>query len=459
MNIDASSSGTGPAMHEKRHRNARTTPETRAYIRDSPLPASQLARELSLSVATVHKWRERGSIEDRPHTPKRLRTTLTPEQETLAVLLRQTLALPLDDLLALLHALGCNASRSGLDRCLRRHGGERLPRRLAREEAVPGIVRLHWLRHRALPTGLLVGVDQASGWLGGAPLQTTRPAHCAAALASLAQSAPFAVAAWRMGDETLAGDARWLDDPDRYFGFRDALRKSAKALAARFASEAARHALARLLPQPGSDAAAPLLDHFARYNAGFRPRQLGRRTPLETIAARSARRSPTEAGAAAPADARPARSPQTRAVSLGRLPDLVGYAIRSTQLALFKDFEYELGALNLTPSAFSVLELLIRNPGLSIPGLARIMRVERASLAPVLDRLAALGLLQRDGTPGRRRNPQALPTAAGFDLHAEALARIARHEARALRGFSATEVTQLMDMLARISANLAAPSS
>ncbi len=49
------------------------------------------------------------------------RTVLTPRQEAVAVSLRKTLLLPLDDLLAVVREfLNPDVSRSGLDRCLRR---------------------------------------------------------------------------------------------------------------------------------------------------------------------------------------------------------------------------------------------------------------------------------------------------------------------------------------------------
>jgi transposase InsO family protein len=64
---------------------------------------------------------------DRSHTAHRLQTTLTPAQEAVAVELRRTLRLPLDDLLVVVREfLNDAVSRSGLDRCLRRHGVSRL---------------------------------------------------------------------------------------------------------------------------------------------------------------------------------------------------------------------------------------------------------------------------------------------------------------------------------------------
>ena len=51
------------------------------------------------------------------------RRGLTPAQEAVAVVLRKTLLVSIDDLLAVVREfLNPEVSRSGLDRCLRRHG-------------------------------------------------------------------------------------------------------------------------------------------------------------------------------------------------------------------------------------------------------------------------------------------------------------------------------------------------
>ena len=105
------------------HPQARTTPRTRAEINASTQPVQVLARLYNITVATARKWHQRGSMEDRSHCPHKLCTVLTPVQEAVVVELRNTLLLPLDDLLAVTRAfLNPAVSRSGLDRCLRRHG-------------------------------------------------------------------------------------------------------------------------------------------------------------------------------------------------------------------------------------------------------------------------------------------------------------------------------------------------
>ena len=105
------------------HKNARTTPAVRAEIAASPEPVARLAERYGVSEDTVRKWKSRTDFNDASHTAHRLQTTLTPVQERIVVELRKSLLLPLDDLLAVTREFLCpDVSRSGLDRCLRRHG-------------------------------------------------------------------------------------------------------------------------------------------------------------------------------------------------------------------------------------------------------------------------------------------------------------------------------------------------
>jgi hypothetical protein len=105
------------------HKNATTTPAIRAKIAASEEPAAVLSGRYGVSLDTIYRWRGRTSFEDRSHTAHQLATTLTKAQEAVVVELRRMLLLPLDDLLAVCREfLNPDVSRSGLDRCLRRHG-------------------------------------------------------------------------------------------------------------------------------------------------------------------------------------------------------------------------------------------------------------------------------------------------------------------------------------------------
>lgn len=105
------------------HKNARTTPAVRPEIAASSETASVLAPRYGITEQTVYKWKKREVFGDRSHTAHHLQTVLTPAQEMIVVHLRRTLLLPLDDLLVVTREFICpHVSRSGLDRCLRRHG-------------------------------------------------------------------------------------------------------------------------------------------------------------------------------------------------------------------------------------------------------------------------------------------------------------------------------------------------
>ena len=111
----------------KQHANATTTLEMREFIHESDLPTAVLARLLKVSESTVRKWRKRDSVVDKSHVPKQLNTTLSPSQEYVVVELRTRLLLSLDELLIVCNEfININASRAGLQRCLKRHGVSRL---------------------------------------------------------------------------------------------------------------------------------------------------------------------------------------------------------------------------------------------------------------------------------------------------------------------------------------------
>lgn len=117
----------GSELKFKLHANATTTPEIRAYIQSSDKPVATLARELNVSEATVRRWKRRRTTTDRTTRPSSLRSTLSPGQEQVVVQLRQTFGLTLDKLFDLTRThINPKVSRSGLHRCLIKHGVSRL---------------------------------------------------------------------------------------------------------------------------------------------------------------------------------------------------------------------------------------------------------------------------------------------------------------------------------------------
>ncbi|MBK1650330.1 IS481 family transposase [Rhabdochromatium marinum] len=196
-------------MQVQLHKNARTTPAVRAELQASTLPNSALARQYGISEPTVAKWRGRESTADASHRPKRLQTNLTPAQEAIVVELRKTLLLPLDDLLAVSREFISEAvSRSGLDRCLRRHGVSNLKALMPAEERPkdtekktfkdyePGFVHvdikyLPQMPDEASRQYLFVAIDRATRWVYVEILPTKSAKHAQAFLKHLIANAPF----------------------------------------------------------------------------------------------------------------------------------------------------------------------------------------------------------------------------------------------------------------------------
>ena len=163
------------------HPLARTTPRTRAELKaeDPTLSHGALARRYGVTAPTVRKWRERDSTADRSHRPHTLRCTLSAAQEAVTMEIRRMLWLPLDDLLVVVREfLNPAVSRSGLARCLKRHGlntrpvedKEAPPARKTFKDYAPGFVHadIKYLPQMADETArryLFVGIDRATRWV------------------------------------------------------------------------------------------------------------------------------------------------------------------------------------------------------------------------------------------------------------------------------------------------------
>ena len=190
------------------HKNARTTPAVRAEIAASTETAPVLAQRYGISEQTVYKWKKREAFGDRSHIAHRLQTVLSPAQEAIVVHLRRTLLLPLDDLLAVSREFLCPAvSRSGLDRCLRRHGVGNLNALKPQEPVVssktfksyePGYVHvdvkyLPQMQDESSRRYLFVAIDRATRWVFVQLKSNKTAASARAFLSALHKACPIKI--------------------------------------------------------------------------------------------------------------------------------------------------------------------------------------------------------------------------------------------------------------------------
>ena len=115
-------------MGQVLHGSATTTAAVRRAIQHSQESLRVLAKRYGINPKTVAKWKQRGSVTDRPTGPREPRSTvLSMEDEAIIVAFRQHTLLPLDDCLYALQATIPRLPRSSLHRCLQRHGIGQLP--------------------------------------------------------------------------------------------------------------------------------------------------------------------------------------------------------------------------------------------------------------------------------------------------------------------------------------------
>ncbi len=137
-------------------------------------------------------------------------------------------------------------------------------------------------------------------------------------------------------------------------------------------------------------------------------------------------------------------------IELGGLPQLVGYQLRLAQVAIFRDFNAALGAFDITPGLYGVLEVIAANPGLKQTQLARAVQLDRSSVVSVIDKLERRDLVSRRVAVGDRRSNALELTAAGLALLKRLRPLVRAHEARLAAGLSVRERATLMELLARV---------
>ncbi len=149
-------------------------------------------------------------MEDRSHRPNKLYTTLLPLEEEVVVSLRKTLLLPFDDLLAVAREfINSKVSRSGLDRCLHRHGVSRLQDLIPQEEGskkpvnpfkdyAPGFVHVDVKYLPQMPdqkhrSYLFAAIDRATRWVYLVILSDKSAEKAKRFLERLIDKAPFKI--------------------------------------------------------------------------------------------------------------------------------------------------------------------------------------------------------------------------------------------------------------------------
>jgi len=136
--------------------------------------------------------------------------------------------------------------------------------------------------------------------------------------------------------------------------------------------------------------------------------------------------------------------PQAPVIDLDALP---GHHIRRLQQIAVAIFLQETEASGITPVQYAALQAVTNQPGIDQRTLARSIGFDTSTIAGVVDRLEARGLMQRNTSPADRRMRLLTVTAAGAALLAEVQPGMLRAQQRMLAPLPEGERDAFMRML------------
>ena len=145
-----------------------------------------------------------------------------------------------------------------------------------------------------------------------------------------------------------------------------------------------------------------------------------------------------------------APNPLPKVINLGHLPNLVGYALRRAQIAVFRDFLKAFSKLDIRPIQYGVLTVIELNPGLKQQEVCRALGIRRANFVTLLNDLERRGLAQRGPSASDQRANALYLTAKGTALMRE-LRKINKvHEDRIAARLSQEKRSLLIQLLDQI---------
>jgi DNA-binding MarR family transcriptional regulator len=129
------------------------------------------------------------------------------------------------------------------------------------------------------------------------------------------------------------------------------------------------------------------------------------------------------------------------------LNGLPGHDIRRLHQIAVALFMQEAGELGVTPVQYAALQAVQNTPGIDQRTLARAIGFDTSTIAGVIDRLEARGLMQRNASAQDRRVRLLTLTQAGQRMVADVVPAMLRAQARILAPLPPAERDAFMRML------------
>ncbi|AMO71260.1 MarR family winged helix-turn-helix transcriptional regulator [Sphingorhabdus sp. M41] len=135
---------------------------------------------------------------------------------------------------------------------------------------------------------------------------------------------------------------------------------------------------------------------------------------------------------------------------IGEIKNIVGFHIRLAHGAVYRHFTETFSDLDLTQKQVSVLWLVDDHPDIAQTGLAKRMRMDRATTMAIINRLQKRGYLVRGKSKTDGRKQTLNLTDEGRTALASAKVAIQEHENWLKSRFKQKEVDLLIELLSKI---------
>ena len=139
--------------------------------------------------------------------------------------------------------------------------------------------------------------------------------------------------------------------------------------------------------------------------------------------------------------------PRVDGIRYGILDELVGYALRRAQIAIYVDFEAALGPFDMTPQRFSAMVVIAANAGITQRDLGQVLGIARSGVVQVVNGLAERGWVQREPDVDDARAWRLRLTATGRKHLAVVRRHVRAHDRRISASFGERERATLIALL------------
>lgn len=135
------------------------------------------------------------------------------------------------------------------------------------------------------------------------------------------------------------------------------------------------------------------------------------------------------------------------------LCQFIGYRMKRASLMIQDDMAKTLAPFGLRIGTFSALAVVAASPGISQNDLSEVLKIKRSGVVALIDELEGMGILKRNIVKSDRRTNALTVTAKGQRLWTNAEQAVCDHEANLFSDLGPDEITQLHDLLARVSSD------